>query len=518
MKNISIQNKTDINNYHVFFKLPFGDGGLKIMLAAFSVFLFTGCNGFLDIRPEATVPSSGMDYTKPENTFLPISAAYASMRTGGTHSFSYVGAFEVASDNADKGSSPEDNPTMKQLDNFTFDPSNTLINELWGGYFNIVSGANNALYQMPLFESALLNAGDKAYTLQCAGEAKTIRAYAYFNLVRLFGRVPVIDKSLTSDQLAAKKQESTDSIYRFIEKDLLEAINVLPASYTSEWAGRITKYTAMALKAKVHMYRNEWDSVASLTDRIMASGQFDLLPNYRTEFSLSGKNSVESLFEIQSSTLGKSTGDQTYLEYAFVQGPRGNAPSSMQGWGFCTPSTNLINFFTARHDSVRALTTFLYRGTKTPEGDSIKAACTNPVYNGKVYTPSVSNKWSFNGYGFDQNVHIIRYSDVLLMFAEAKVQGASTGNASGFSALSAINKVRDRVKLPLLNSVTLQDIWDERRAELALEEDRFFDLVRTGQAATVLSGLGFKSPKNNVYPIPSAQMLLNTTLTQNPQY
>jgi len=227
---------------------------------------------------------------------------------------------------------------------------------------------------------------------------------------------------------------------------------------------------------------------------------------------------VESLFEIQSSTLGKSTGDQTYLEYAYVQGPRGNSPGSMQGWGFCTPSTNLINFFNARHDSVRALTTFLYRGTKTPEGDSIIASCTNPVYNGKVYTPSAFNKWSFNGYGFDQNVHIIRYSDVLLMFAESKVQGASLGTTSGFSALSAINKVRDRVKLPLLNSVTQQDIWDERRAELALEEDRFFDLVRTGQAATVLSGLGFIFPKNNVYPIPSAQMQLNTTLTQNPNY
>ena len=490
----------------------------SIIIAISSIFLLTGCTDFLSIRPEATVPSTGMDYTKPENIFLPISAAYANMRTGSTHSFSYVGAFEITSDNADKGSSPEDNPTMKQLDEFTFDPSNTLINELWGGYFNVVSGANNALYQMPLFETALLNEGDKAYTRQCAGEAKTIRAYAYFNLVRLFGRVPVLDKTLTSDELAAKKQESTDSIYRFIEKDLLEAIKVLPESYTSNWAGRISKYSAMAIKAKVHMYRNEWDSVASLTDRIMASGNFDLLPNFRKEFSLDGKNSVESLFEIQSSTLGKSNGDQTYLEYAFVQGPRGNSPGNMQGWGFCTPSTNLINFFAARHDSVRALTTFLLRGTKTPEGDSIKAGCTNPVYNGKVYTPSVSNKWSFNGYGFDQNVHVIRYPDVLLMFAEAKVHGATTGNRSGYTALSAVNKVRDRVKLPLLNAVVLQDVWDERRAELALEEDRFFDLVRSGQAATVLAGNGFKAPKNNVFPIPSAQIQLNTNLTQNPNY
>ncbi|MDD5184340.1 MAG: RagB/SusD family nutrient uptake outer membrane protein [Paludibacter sp.] len=490
----------------------------KILLAVLSIFLLAGCSDFLDIRPEATVPATGMDYTKPENVFLPISAAYATMRSGSVHAFAYIGAFEVTSDNADKGSSPEDNPTMEQLDKFTFDPTNTLLNELWTGNFNVVSGANNALYQMPLFDAALLNAGDKLYTQQCAGEAKTIRAYAYFNLVRLFGRVPIIDKSLTSDELAVKMQESTDSVYRFIEKDLHEAIAVLPESYSANWAGRISKYTAMAILAKVYLYRSEWDSVASLTDRIMSSGRFDLVPNFRKEFSLDGKNSEESLFEIQSSTLGKSSGDQTYLEYAYVQGPRGNAPGNMQGWGFCTPSSDLINFFTARHDSVRALTTFLYRGTKTPEGDSIKMACTNPVYNGKVYTPSASNKWSYNGYGFDQNVHIIRYPDVLLMFAEAKVNGATTGNTSGFTALSAVNKVRDRVKLPLLNTVSLQDVWDERRAEFAMEEDRFFDLVRTGQAATVLASKGFTAPKNNVFPIPTAQMLLNTNLTQNPNY
>lgn len=495
------------------------------LIIVLSAILFTGCNGFLDIRPEGTVPSTGMDYTKSENIFLPISAAYASMRNDNVHGFQYIGTFEITSDNADKGSTPGDNPAMNELDVFSYTPINSLINDIWTGYFDVVSSANNAIYQMPLFESALLNENDKLYTRQCTGEAKTIRAYAYFNLARLFGRVPVFDKTLTSEQLASKTQESTDSIYRFAEKDLLDAINILPGSYSANWAGRITKYTAMAIKAKVHMYHAgfanpvaNWDSVASLTDRIMASGHFDLLPDFRTEFSLDGKNSKESLFEIQSSTLGKSTGDATYLTYAYVQGPRGNSPGNLQGWGFCTPSTNLINFFTSRHDSVRALTTFLYRGTKTPEGDSIKTICSNPVYNGKVYTPAASNLWSYNGYGFDQNVHVIRYPDVLLMFAEAKLQGSALGNTSGFTALSAVNKVRDRVKLPLLNTVSLQDVWDERRAELALEEDRFFDLVRTGRAATVLSGLGFQSPKNNVFPIPQSQMQLNTNLTQNPNY
>ena len=157
----------------------------KILIPVLSILLFTGCQDFLDIRPEGTVPSAGMDYSKSENVFLPVSAAYAKMRTANTHAFPYIGAFEITSDNADKGSSPEDNPTMKQLDDLNYDSSNGLINELWVGYFDVVSGANHAIGQMPLFEEALLNADAEKYTRQCAGEAKFIRAYAYFNLTRL---------------------------------------------------------------------------------------------------------------------------------------------------------------------------------------------------------------------------------------------------------------------------------------------------------------------------------------------
>lgn len=490
----------------------------KILIPILSILLFAGCQDFLDIRPEGTVPSAGMDYSKSENVFLPVSAAYAKMRTANTHAFPYIGAFEITSDNADKGSSPEDNPTMKQLDDLNYDSSNGLINELWVGYFDVVSGANHAISQMPLFEEALLNADAQKYTRQCAGEAKFIRAYAYFNLTRLFGRVPLIETTLTAEELASKQQESTANLYNFIEKDLQEAIAVLPESYAKEWAGRVNKYSAMALKAKVHLYQNEWDSVASLTDKIMASNRYDLLPDFRSVFSIDGENSKESLFEIQSSTLGKSTGETTFLEYGYVQGPRGNSPGNMQGWGFCTPSNSLINFFATRGETVRATTTLLYRGTKTPEGDSIKAACTNPVYNGKVYTPSQFNLWNYNGYAFDHNVRILRYSDVLLMFAEAKVQGAATGNTSGFNSTTAVNKVRERARLIPLDSPTLQDIWDERRAELAMEEDRFFDLVRTGQATKALSGKGFNPAKHNLFPIPAQQMQLNTNLTQNPNY
>jgi starch-binding outer membrane protein, SusD/RagB family len=491
---------------------------IQIISAFLAILLLTNCEDFLDQRPEATIPSSGLDYSKAENTFLPVSASYAKLRNYGAHGFPFIGAFEVTSDNADKGSSPEDNPPMKELDDLTYESTNGLVNDLWISYYDIVSGANHAIHQMPLFIAALPNASDKLYARQCQGEAKVIRAYAYFNLTRLFGRVPVIDTILSSRQLSDVLQSTTEELYTIIETDLSEAIDILPISYKQDWAGRINKYTAMAIKAKVHLYKQEWDSVASITDKIIASGRYSLLADFREVFSIDGENSKESLFEIQSSTLGKTTGDQTYMEYAYVQGPRGNTPASMQGWGFCTPSTDLISFFESRGEIIRPATTLLYRGTKTPEGDSIKYNCTNPVYNGKVYTPDVYNKWNFNGYGFDYNIRILRYSDILLMFAEAKAQGATVASISGLSADDAVNLVRERAGLLPLSGVTVQQILDERRAELAMEEDRFFDLVRTGQAASVLHSKGFQTGKNELFPIPSAQLQLNLKLTQNPGY
>lgn len=484
-----------------------------IILILLPGLLMVSCEDFLDDRPEGSTPASGVDYTKSENTFLSVSAAYATMRDNRAHGFNYVGMFEIASDNADKGSDAGDNPTMKELDEFSYTSANGLIAEAWVAYYNIVSAANFAIHQMPLFVAAQPLPENKLYALQCQGEAKTIRAYAYFNLVRMYGRIPIVDTIYTAEQLANLKQSERADVYKMVQKDLREAVKILPEGYGKGWDGRITKYTAMAIKAKVHLYMAEYDSVAYYTNEIIKSGKFDLLPSYRTVFRSAGENSMESLFEIQSSTIGKSTGEAPYLEYAFVQGPRNNKPSNMQGWGFCTPSTNLITFLTGRGDTQRAEVMLMYRGTRF-EGDTISANCTNPCYNGKTFTPSSENTWNYNGYGFDYNVRVLRYADVLLMHAEALVRGA--GVPVVMTADDAVNKVRNRVGLSTPGGYTLDDILDERRAELALEEDRFFDLVRTGKAVTSLKG--FTANKNEVYPIPSTQMNLNHNLVQNPGY
>ena len=504
-------------------------------ILALAGLLSFSCNDYLDIPTENSSPVIGIDYSNADNLFLPLSAAYASMRNNDAFAMPYYSMFEVASDNADKGSDSWDAPAILDIDSIRFDPGNYLFNNIWVASFNIVSASNYAIESMDKFIAALPTEKDRLTAKAYQGEAKFIRAYAFFKLVRLFGRVPIVDKSYTADELSKLPQGNTLDIYKFIQQDLADAMAVLPTAYSyNQYPGRTTVYTAAALKAKVHMYlasvlkaegepyQAQWDSVAVLTDKVISSNLFELLPAFRTYFSLAGKNSKESIFEIQCSTLGNTSGSEelkAFVEYAFQQGPRGNEPGNMQGFGLCVPSDNLIKFYTDRNEKVRPATTLLYRGTLTPEGDSIKSRCVNPVYNGKVYTPSYENKWAYNGYGFDQNVRILRYADVLLMYCEALFNGASAGT-SGLSALDAINEVRTRAKMPALTSLSNQIIWDERRAELAMEEDRFFDLVRTGEAQKVFAALGisFDPAKNNIYPIPSTQLALNKNLTQNPGY
>ncbi|MEG2947460.1 MAG: RagB/SusD family nutrient uptake outer membrane protein, partial [Bacteroidales bacterium] len=320
-------------------------------ILALAGLLSFSCNDYLDIPTENSSPVIGIDYSNADNLFLPLSAAYASMRNNDAFAMPYYSMFEVASDNADKGSDSWDAPAILDIDSIRFDPGNYLFNNIWVASFNIVSASNYAIESMDKFMTALPTEKDRLTAKAYQGEAKFIRAYAFFNLVRLFGRVPIVDKSYTADELSKLPQSNTLDIYKFIQQDLVDAMAVLPTAYSyNQYPGRTTVYTAAALKAKVHMYlasvlkaegqpyQAQWDSVAVLTDKVISSNLFELLPAFRTYFSLAGKNSKESIFEIQCSTLGNTSGGEelkAFVEYAFQQGPRGNEPGNMQGFGLC---------------------------------------------------------------------------------------------------------------------------------------------------------------------------------------
>ena len=475
----------------------------------------SACSDFLNLRTEATMPSAGLDYSKTENIFLPVSAAYASMRLGESEALNYMAVLEIVSDDADKGSSPDDGPAVKEFDDFTYGPENEHIGYVWSIFYRMVSAANYAVESMDMFQKAITSESGLEQVAQCRAEARLIRAFAYFNLVRAFGSVPLIDRSMSSEELASMGVSSVNQLYDFIYGDLDAAIGLLPESY-ADMPGRYTKYTAMALKAKVALYRKDWNEAALQADAVMASQRFSLMSRFKDAFSVEHENGSESLMEIQSSDMGQTSGAMPICYYGFIQGPR-NGSEPLQGWGYKVPSDALIGFLDSRSETVRKATTLLERGTTTPEGDFISDKCANRYYNGKVYVPSRYNTRSFNAYALDHNMRLIRYAEVLLMYAEAMANGAAITPASGYTADMALNEVRARVGLPAV-AATLDNIYDERRAELALEENRFFDLVRWGKAAAVLGPLGFTAGKNEVFPIPATQIQLNPNLPKTPGY
>lgn len=486
-------------------------------LSLLACVMLTACKNFLDIEAEGSLPSAGIDHSKVDNIYKPVAAIYAEARS--VFEFNYIVVAEIVSDDSDKGSDPSDSPSAIEIDQFKYTPTNDMINSYWVSLYNVVSAANYALSEMPLFEQEMKTTEQKEMTRQFGAEARVWRAWSYFMLVKSFGRVPLITRSMSSDELNSVKQAEIREIYDFIEGELIEAMKLLPESYTGSGnEGRINYYTAMAILAKVYLYDKKYTESAACCDTIIASGRFDLMPTYQDVFRTENNNSKESLFEAQSSTLGQTTGDAPYMNYAYYQGPRNNKPSNMQGWGFKVPSNSLIQFLTDRNDTERMKTSLLYRGTMTEYGDSIMMGCANEVYNGKVYSPSIYNTMGLNSYGRNYNIRLIRYAEILLIMAEDLVQGATGTFASGMTAQLALDKVRTRAGLPTGVAATLESIYDERRAELCMEEDRFFDLVRTGRAAKYLGPLGFKSGKNEVYPVPYAQRQLNPNLDPTPGY
>jgi starch-binding outer membrane protein, SusD/RagB family len=265
------------------------------------------------------------------------------------------------------------------------------------------------------------------------------------------------------------------------------------------------------------MYQKKWAEVLTLTNQVIALGVYSLFPNYEQLFRVQNENSSESVFEIQADIIPGNP-DASNSQYSQVQGVRGTPG----GWGFNVPTANLVAEY--EPNDPRKDATIIFRPEVTPEGDAIPATGDNPMYNQKSYVPFGQ---IVNGYpeGAQQNIRVIRYADVLLMNAEAANE---TGNTA--LALSSLNAVRARARgtnpITVLPPVTTTDqatlrnaIWHERRVELAMEFDRFFDLVRQGRAAAVLGTKGFVAGKNEVWPIPQNEIDLSAgVLTQNPGY
>jgi hypothetical protein len=493
------------------------------------IFLASCQKKFLNV--ETTSPTPANDPSVANDL---VTGAYSSLifiDAGGgwnydTHGISFVAATNIMSDDADKGSTPIDQPGINDLDNFTETAGNSFVAALWNGYYVGISRTNNAL-------AALATAAlDSATVRRLNGEMRFIRAYYYFNLVRFFGGVPIVlyvpngPRAAVSDTTLVSRASAADVYAKVIIPDLQYAFANLPLK-SQATVGRITKGAAETLLAKVYMYQKNWPLVLSMTQDVINSGQYSLAPDYSTIWKQVGDNNAESIFEIETGEFNNTDGGIPL--YSEMQGPRnagGNwnnptfkfDPTGDLGWGFCTPTTNLINAYEPNDLRKAATIIFVNQGTTTtlwdgfviPAGPGVQA----PYYNYKAYHSEKMETFENNRDRKEKNVHILRYAEVLLMNAEAASQ-------TGGDALTPLNQVRARAGLPAAAVADQNAIWNERRVELAMEHDRFFDIVRQGRAAQVMqaSGKNFVANKNELLPIPATQIdLSGGKLSQNPGY
>jgi hypothetical protein len=331
------------------------------------------------------------------------------------------------------------------------------------------------------------------------GEAKFLRAYFNFNLVRTFGGVPKIDKVLESetDIATATVRASAADIYAFIETDLNDAITKLPVNVPAAENGRVSKGAAQALLAKVSLYQKKWSQAKTMADAVIASGQYSLLSNYAMIWREAGEFSSESIWEVNAKGTTPNKGVEGYF---VTQAPRG--PNGL-GWGFNTPTQDLVNAYEA--GDVRKAATIMFAGQTLWDGFVVSPQASNPRYNYKSYVSKTMESFNGDDWNSNKNIRILRYGEILLIKAEAENE---LGNI--LPAQQALNQIRNRAGLPNTIAVLQSDIrnaiWKERRIEMAFEHDRMFDLRRTGRAGAVLRahGKAYVDGKHDLFPIPPA--------------
>jgi starch-binding outer membrane protein, SusD/RagB family len=477
---------------------------------AIAVFIVPGCKkAFLDVPPQAQQPSLQFFKTQDDATKA-VSAIYANLREWKQVAFAAIAIESMGADEAEKGSSPGDATFMNNFDNFTQTSTEGQVLDFWNGQYQSINLCNEVIDNIPAIQM------DEALKARYIAEAKFIRAYNYFRLVRAFGDVPLrlhLPKDASEYNIPRTPKAQ---VWLAIEKDLQDAAAVLPQKYGPADVGRATKGAALALNAKVAMYQQKWQDVLNFTNQVMTMG-YSLFPSFEGLFRVPNENNSESIFEIQAQRLPSIPGASN-SQYSQVQGVRG---SQWGGWGFNVPTAELVSAFEPGDPRMDA--TIIFRGETTPEGDVVPPTGDNPRYNQKSYVPSTYFVSGFTE-GADQNIRVLRYADVLLMNAEAANELGMTQQA-----LSSLELVRARARggnNAILPKVTTTDkvqlrtaIWHERQVELAMEFDRFFDVIRQGRGAEVFGPKGFKAGKNELMPIPQNEIDLSAgLLTQNPGY
>jgi starch-binding outer membrane protein, SusD/RagB family len=492
---------------------------------ALIISISTSCQkDFLERSPIIGVTQDNF-YRTTEDAIAAVNGAYAALQfelTPAGHFRWFWG--DIMSDDAIKGGSGDNDVNeLLRLETFQGPVNTSLLESEWAACYEGIYRANIVLKHIPdmTIDATLKN--------RILGEARFIRAWFYYNLVTMFGGVPLADRVLAPSEYNTPRA-SAEAVWTLINEDLSFAIAVLPtkSQYPAADIGRATKGAAQALLAKANLWQQRFAEALSLTNAIINSNEYQLEPVYSRIFTQAGENGPESVFEIQyMNASGGNWGRNNANEGTFTNVFQ-RARGQFEGFGFNIPTQQFVDeFFAEGFEDPRLKATVFREGDAMGDrGIFTKDATGFPFdYYPKKYFNNKSEEAPFgdpnpNG---GSNDRVIRYADVLLMNAEAAWH---TGDM--LTAQQSLNRVRARARgnqTNILPDITttgealLNAIYRERRIELGLEGHRFFDLIRTDKAQTALGPLGYVNNTHRLFPIPASQIqATGGAVTQNPGY
>lgn len=509
---------------------------IKNIISIFLITVFMGLGScsedFIDVPPLGLASDANFD---------PVAAVTSAYNIMGNFNnrwsdWRILVTGDVLSDDAWKGgSSANDQIDLARMNNFATLPSNVIVRDHWNLYYQRIFRFNWALTNIQNLEPQ-----SELYR-RLQGEVKFLRALHYFYLVRTFGDIPLIERPLGIDERNLTR-ESTATVYAFIERELLEAIDMLPlkSEYRMVDLGRATKGSAQGLLSKVYLYQGKFNEAFQHSEAVINSGEYRLTADYADIFTRANQHGPESLFEI---TFAENDQRSNPTYHAIAQRSR----NVFSGWGLNGPTRDLLNAF--EPGDPRIIHTFTFHGDISEGETHNNAGYDNPdeMHSRKAFKPRSLIGHSAND---GENFRVLRYAEILLINAEAANEIGQTQ-----TALNRLNMVRERarnssttdrhrsfINYELANPVvrvpdlTENDqtalrslIWRERRVELAMEGDRFYDLARQGRAGDVLrafsarynvdKGSGFVDGVHEIFPIPQDEIdRTGGLIVQNPGY
>lgn len=492
-----------------------------LFIAIAMIITMVSCSDeFLQIEPKGTNLEANY-YKNQTEAFAGLTSVYDLMRKNSGGFENMITLMNSASDDFFAGGGGgTDGLQFLVLTDFTVD-SKTVAASFWYDHYQGVARANYLLTKLPDVPM-----GDDLKT-RYAAETKALRANYYFNLVRMFKNIPLILTPIAPSEYYSVVQASPADVYAQIEKDLLEAIADLPPTVPATESGRFTKGSAQALLGKVYLYNGKKAEAAAVLAAVNGTpGEtsqygYKLLDSYDDLWVTTNKFNTESIIEVSHTNSGSSWGNEyngadesTVLNV--MCGPRNyarkdnSAPDLPSGWSFNMITPDFYNFIKA--DPRFGATVLDMKALVAAGKASYSAGGQDTGYFLNKFVPRKSDVSTGTGepvLNYKQNTYVIRLADTYLMEAEAL-------GATGARAQALLDAVRERAGL-LPVPVSLAAIKAERRLEFGGEGHRFFDLVRWGDAATVLGSRGFVAGKNEILPIPYKE-LINTKIVQNPQY